>query len=372
MAVFSALTVLALGSFGVTRFGELPFHRWTVAWSKWTVASWKRCFPFVLVVVLLGLGLHDAVGLFHCQYERKAFLDRLSDGWTNRHDTKGPELIGRAHALYPNRPEPYFIYQSARRSLAEQSNEERGDDLKEYARAFLDGHEADNSLRWCPILFCCSCVPKSYFRLMPRIAMAESHDHSRATKHKPDKDDADAYLLWLYHMSEREDIDDDEYERLYLKLMKAANADEWKNSPVYPGVVDHVMQAEYLIAMYSSDECPAETMWKYTEIILHRYKSTGDMSPVVPPNKTQVYSILKQISLNPNTGDPDSGREVGTPFPDLREGVKKLLNDCPDYRRKFDEHYTESEVTGKRRLPACPRPSRGCGMAWGVFSTGKS
>ena len=78
------------------------------------------------------------------------------------------------------------------------------------------------------------------------------------------------------------------------------------------------------------------------------------MSPTVPPNKTLVYSISRQIALNLNTGDPDTGRELGTPFPDLREGVRKLLNDCPEYRGKFDEHYTESE-----------RAARSCqGASW--------
>ena len=70
--------------------------------------------------------------------------------------------------------------------------------------------------------------------------MAECHDDSRATKRNPVEDDTDTYLLWLYHMAERQDFDDEEYERLYLVLMETANADKWKNSPVYPGVVDHV------------------------------------------------------------------------------------------------------------------------------------
>ena len=310
------------------------------------LASRRRLPAVVFVTALLGLGLHESGGLFYCQYERKAFLDRLSDGWRSRHNNEGPELLGQAHALFPNRPEPYFIYQSARQQFVGQSNEERGDDLKEYARAFLDGHEAGRSLRWCPILFCCSCAPESYFRLMPRIAMAESHDHPRATKHEPGEDDADAYLLWLYHMSERTDIDNDEYGRLYLMLKEAADAEKWRNSPVYPGVVDHVMQAEYLGAMHLGDECPTETMWAYTETLIHRYESTGDMSPIVPPNKTLVYSILRQIALDLNTRGPDAGEELRSPFPDLRERVDKLLKYCPEYRGKLAEHYTEGEITG--------------------------
>lgn len=347
-SVFSALTVFILVSFGVSRFADLPLRRWIVSWSKWVVAPRKRFFPFVFVVAmlelsLLGLGLHDAGGLFYCEYQKDTFFDRLSAGWSKRHNREGPELIGRAHAMFPNRPEPYFVYQSARRSFAEQSDEKKVTTLKKYAKAFLDGYEMGGTIQWCPKFFCCSCRSKSYFRLMPRIAMVESDNHARATKHKPDEGDEDAYLLWLYHMSERQDIDSDEYDNLYKLMKEIADAEKWKNSPVYPGVADHVMQNEYIRAKQANSECPAETMLIYTEEIIQRYMTTGDRSPIIPPNKTQLYYILMKIHLDQKTSNINRG-DIRMPFIPLKNDVKEFLEYCPTYKNKFTNLYQDDEV----------------------------
>ena len=347
-AVFFSLSVFLLISFEVARFADLPFRSWIISWSIWIVASWKSRFPLVFVAVLLGLsllglGVHDVGALIYCQYQKNVFLDRLSSGWSERHNDDGAKLIGRANALFPNRPEPYFVYQSARRSYAEQSNKERATTIKEYARAFLNGYEMDDSMGWYPIFFCCSCRPMSYFRLLPRIVMVESHDYTRATKHKPEKDDRDAYLLWLYHMSERKDIDFNERENIYEQMKEITSVDTWNNSPVYPSIVDHVMQGEYLRAKHWKSECPVEKMWKYTEDIIHRYKTIGDESPIIPPNKTLVYYILKQIYLDQKDLNAKE-IDIRTPFTDLRNVVKELLNDCSDYRKKFHNNYTNDEI----------------------------
>lgn len=339
-AVFVALIAHGLCSLGVTRLRDLPFRRWNTAWSKWTAASWKRYFPFALIVLLLGLGLHDTAGLFYCWYERKTFLNQLSDGWHFKLIDEGPELIGRAHALFPSRPESYFIYQSARRIFAEQSGEENAEKLKNFSSTFLQGYEAERSLKRCPVLlpflFCCSCTSESYFRLMRRIAMVESGDYDNATIHKPGEDDVDAYLLWLYHMSERKDLDNDERKDLYQKLTQVAELVKWQNSPVFTGIIDRIIQIEYLEAEKKRNKCPVNKMWKYTEKLVKYYENEGERSQIIPPNKTLIYFVLKQVSLNKN--DNKIGMKFSTAFPGLPENVAVFLKYCPEYQNQFRKH----------------------------------
>lgn len=339
-AIFIGAITLFIGIF--IDLKRVPLQRWLISGSKWVCGSCRRFFIIIpIIAFFLGLGLHDNASLVYCLYKRSIFNDLLLEGWKNKLDGTGSENFGKAHALFRHRPEPYYLYQSARTFFTRRSDPNNVDRSEMYARGFLEGDNVDRDMRWCPILFCCSCISEGYFRLTNRIVRHEAHEKP---KELPKEHDVDEYLLWLYHMSEQDEdnISNEEYDQISSELKNAANNQEWINSPIYPLVADHVMQIEYYEYRKSdeylkSEECP-DVMWKYTEEVIARYDHSHDISMVIPPNKTIIYYILKWIHSE------ISETEIQTPFP-MRNEIERILQDCPQYHDNFLKKYGADEIS---------------------------
>ena len=334
-AVSVTLSTLLLLILGTTDLTALHLRQRFLRCANYIVNTRFSTLFLLGLLLTVMLPIYEIAGLIHCQLRKAEYYSLLHDGWKNRlAPGTGPRMIGQAFSLFPTRQESYFIYQRGRQFYTRRTHETALEELKLYATTFLAGIASRDDIAWCPIFFCCSCSNKSYFHMLPIIAKAEASDFAGATAIEPPTNHVNEYLLWLYHMSERRDLTRDYRDKeLYPRIKAAVDNDQFNSSPIYPLLLDHLMQIEY--SRDSTQPCSTDDLIRYTEEIITRYGTSKDLTSVAPPNKTFLYFLIRVVA---------NYKVSQIPFETTVSKARHFLEICPEYSRALQHKYEPNEL----------------------------
>ena len=319
------LVTILLNIFGLTSIDKVPIRRLLFRWSEKASVS---ILSKILVVLVFGSVLTEFSSVAYCWYHRHLFFTHLDQAWAERRNPEtAPLHIARAYALFPNRPEPYIVYHRARNYFG--SVQHRQAKLRQFSNLFLTNFKTCDNTSFRPFLFCCSCMPKKHYYLLPQVALADVADLRSATLTEPTRNDIDAYLLWLYHMSERSDVP---LVEVFSKMQNVISQGNFHNSPIFPLVLDHFFQYKL-----NNNNC-SEKLISYTEDYIAYYNSIEEFDPVSPPSKTKLYYIILRIH---------SGYETEH-YEDLDNEITHILSACSAYAENLRDKLNEnSSIVGK-------------------------
>lgn len=328
--ILALLSVIVFLVFGTIDLAAVPLRRLIHRWAKTpSVWHWRS----ILTICLLFFGLWEFVGVSYCYYNREKFRVHLKDGWEiHRSPIEAGHKIGLAFAMFPERPEPYVIYNKARQFY--KGLPDGAKQLSTFAFNFLYNSNKSTCSYLFSLLFCCSCIEQSKFdhRLLQKIAMVESGHIVDATSTQPSKQspiNADDYLLWLYHKFEVPSV---EIDKIMKEIQRVVDDHKYQHRLIYPLLVDRMFQYEYYNA---EGDCPTNQLINYTKSFVSHYRSPGGSDVVSPPNKALVYFIIRHAV---------NFRLEEIPFVKLRDALQNFSEACPEFMTQLTKTYRSQDA----------------------------
>ena len=317
----TVLFVIIVNGLGIVDADKNPVRKLLLTWSKKAGDSWWRKW---LVYLVLGIALWEITGLGYCYYNRYSYFTHLKLAENSSKSLEGPKHIGKAYTLFPSRPESFVIYYRIRQYYKNLDNAKTK--LRQFASSFLEDASNQMNCEKFPFLFCCSCARQEHYQLLRSLAKAETGKLNASTVHESSQDNIHENLLWLVMMSEKPTLEQEELEKLHKQMKKVAEDDKFHNSPIYPLVLDHLLQLEK--QQFGCTGNSLNNLKKYTKNFFAYYLSYESSDPISLPQKTIIHYLILRIEDDQNEIDD---------FSELNKYVTNFIASCPDYYAELQD-----------------------------------